>query len=596
MPKRTDLESILIVGSGPIVIGQACEFDYSGTQACRVLRDEGYRVVLVNSNPATIMTDPDFADATYVEPLDVASLRRIIERERPDALLPTLGGQTALNLAIELDEAGVLAEFGVELIGASVEAIHTAEDRSRFKTAMTEIGLSVPKSGLAYTVEEAVRVGEEVGFPLICRPSFILGGGGTGFAYDVDELRAVATRGLAASPVDEILLEQSVLGWKEYELEVMRDHADNVVVICAIENVDAMGVHTGDSITVAPAQTLTDVEYQRMRDAAFACIRRIGVETGGSNVQFGLDPTNGHMVIIEMNPRVSRSSALASKATGFPIAKIAAKLAVGYSLDEVRNDITEVTPASFEPTIDYVVTKVPRWAFEKLPGAEPVLGTMMQSVGEVMAIGRTFPESLQKAMRSLETGRAGFDPHDPVFGAMDDEELERACRTPTPDRLFAVANALARGTTVERLYEITSIDPWFLDQMAQIVEADAELAAMPGPGRARPAHVAVGEAARLRRRAARRALGRRPGRGAGGALERRRRHHLQDRRHVRRRVRGLDAVPLRHVRGHERGRAAHQAGGGHPRQRPQPHRAGCRVRLLLRARRVRARRRPGSRP
>ncbi|MGZ6899426.1 MAG: carbamoyl-phosphate synthase large subunit [Acidimicrobiia bacterium] len=482
MPKRTDLESILIVGSGPIVIGQACEFDYSGTQACRVLREEGYRVVLVNSNPATIMTDPDFADATYVEPLDVPSLRRIIERERPDALLPTLGGQTALNLAIELHEAGVLEEFGVELIGASIDAIHTAEDRSRFKVAMQEIGLNVPKSGLAYTVEEALRVGEEVGFPLICRPSFILGGGGTGFAYDLDELREVATRGLAASPVDEILLEQSVLGWKEYELEVMRDHADNVVVICSIENVDAMGVHTGDSITVAPAQTLTDVEYQRMRDAAFACIRRIGVETGGSNVQFGLDPTNGHMVVIEMNPRVSRSSALASKATGFPIAKIAAKLAVGYRLDEVRNDITEVTPASFEPTIDYVVTKVPRWAFEKLPGAEPLLGTMMQSVGEVMAIGRTFPESLQKAMRSLESGRSGFDPHDPVCAAMDDEELERACRRPTPDRLFAVAHALARGVTVERLHEITAIDPWFLDQMAQIVEADAELGALPGPG------------------------------------------------------------------------------------------------------------------
>jgi carbamoyl-phosphate synthase large subunit len=481
VPKRTDLETILIVGSGPIVIGQACEFDYSGTQACRVLRDEGYRVVLVNSNPATIMTDPDFADATYVEPLDVASLRRIIERERPDALLPTLGGQTALNLAIELDEAGVLEEFGVELIGASIEAIHTAEDRSRFKVAMQEIGLNVPKSGLAYTVEEALRVGEEVGFPLICRPSFILGGGGTGFAYDVDELREVAIRGLAASPVSEILLEQSVLGWKEFELEVMRDHADNVVVICSIENLDPMGVHTGDSITVAPAQTLTDVEYQRMRDAAFACIRRIGVETGGSNVQFGLDPTNGHMVVIEMNPRVSRSSALASKATGFPIAKIAAKLAVGYRLDEVRNDITEVTPASFEPTIDYVVTKVPRWAFEKLPGAEPVLGTMMQSVGEVMAIGRTFPESLQKAMRSLETGRGGLDPDDPTFAAMDDTALERACRTPTPDRLFAVAHALARGITVERLYEVTAIDPWFLDQMSQIVEADAELGALAGP-------------------------------------------------------------------------------------------------------------------
>src|SRR5690349_1498561 len=444
MPKRDDITSVLVIGSGPIVIGQACEFDYSGTQACRVLRDEGYRVVLVNSNPATIMTDPDFADATYVEPLDVASLRRIIERERPDALLPTLGGQTALNLAIELDEAGVLEEFGVELIGASIEAIHTAEDRSRFKVAMQEIGLSVPKSGLAYTVEEAIRVGEGVGFPLICRPSFILGGGGTGFAYDVEELRGVATRGLAASPVDEILLEQSVLGWKEYELEVMRDHADNVVVICSIENVDPMGVHTGDSITVAPAQTLTDVEYQRMRDAAFACIRRIGVETGGSNVQFGLDPTNGHMVVIEMNPRVSRSSALASKATGFPIARIAAKLAVGYTLDEIQNDITKSTPSSFEPAIDYVVTKVPRWAFEKLPGAEPVLGTQMQSVGEVMAIGRTFAESLQKALRSLETGRFGLhcDPSEREYDAHTAHELVRMVVHATPERPFLLDAAL----------------------------------------------------------------------------------------------------------------------------------------------------------
>src|SRR3954471_5499946 len=477
MPRREDLETILIIGSGPIVIGQACEFDYSGTQACRVLRDEGYRVVLVNSNPATIMTDPDFADATYVEPLDVASLRRIIERERPDALLPTLGGQTALNLAIELDEAGVLSEFGVELIGASIEAIHTAEDRSRFKVAMQEIGLNVPKSGLAYTVDEAIRVGEEVGFPLICRPSFILGGGGTGFAYDVDELRAVATRGLAASPVDEILLEQSVLGWKEFELEVMRDHADNVVVICSIENVDAMGVHTGDSITVAPAQTLTDVEYQRMRDAAFACIRRIGVETGGANGQFGLDPTNGHMVIIEMNPRVSRSSALASKATGFPIAKIAAKLAVGYSLDEVRNDITEVTPASFEPTIDYVVTKVPRWAFEKFPGIPDVLGTRMQSVGEAMAIGRTFPESLQKALRSLEHGRLGLngDPAEAIYDELSDDELLRRCTIATPDRPFQLEAALRRGMTVDRLADATRVDPWFLDQISRITEERALL-------------------------------------------------------------------------------------------------------------------------
>jgi carbamoyl-phosphate synthase large subunit len=481
VPRRTDLESILIIGSGPIVIGQACEFDYSGTQACRVLRDEGYRVVLVNSNPATIMTDPEFADATYVEPLDVSSLRRIIERERPDALLPTLGGQTALNLAIALSEAGVLAEFDVELIGASVEAIHTAEDRSRFKVAMTEIGLAVPRSGLAYTLDEALAVGAEVGYPLICRPSFILGGGGTGIAHDPEELRGVAERGLAASPVSEILLEQSVAGWKEYELEVMRDHADNVVVICSIENVDPMGVHTGDSITVAPAQTLTDVEYQRMRDAAFACIRRIGVDTGGSNVQFGLNPANGEQVIIEMNPRVSRSSALASKATGFPIAKIAARLAVGYRLDEVMNDITGVTPASFEPTIDYVVTKVPRWAFEKLPGAEPVLGTMMQSVGEVMAIGRTFPESLQKAMRSLETGLTGLDPLAPAVATLPDDEVLRQTGVATPDRLLAVAAALHRGATVEKVHELSAIDPWFLAEMLAIVEARAELAEYAGP-------------------------------------------------------------------------------------------------------------------
>ncbi len=440
MPKRTDLETILIIGSGPIVIGQACEFDYSGTQACRVLRDEGYRVVLVNSNPATIMTDPEFADATYVEPLDVASLRRIIERERPDALLPTLGGQTALNLAIDLDEAGVLDAYGVEMIGASVEAIRTAEDRQRFKAAMQEIGLRVPPSGVAYAVDEALTIAAEVGYPLIIRPSFILGGSGTGFADDAEELRRVAAHGLATSPVSEILIEQSIAGWKEYELEVMRDHADNVVVICSIENFDAMGVHTGDSITVAPAQTLADVEYQRMRDAAFACIRRIGVDTGGSNVQFAVDPRTGEQVIIEMNPRVSRSSALASKATGFPIAKIAAKLAVGYRLDEVRNDITRETPASFEPTIDYVVTKIPRWAFEKLPGSSPVLGTQMQSVGEAMAIGRTFPESLQKALRSLETGRWGLN-CDPTEREYDGIAHRRAraharCRPRPSDRSF----------------------------------------------------------------------------------------------------------------------------------------------------------------
>src|SRR5438132_962551 len=425
MPRRDDLETILIVGSGPIVIGQACEFDYSGTQACKVLQSEGYRVVLVNSNPATIMTDPEFAAATYVEPLDAPSLTRVIERERPDALLPTLGGQTALNLAVELHDAGVLDRFGVELIGASVDAIRVAENRHEFKAAMEEIGLAVPESGFATTLGDAMEIAEQVGYPLIVRPSFILGGGGTGVAHSADEMRDIAERGLAASPVTEILIEQSVVGWKEFELEVMRDHADNVVVVCSIENVDPIGVHTGDSITVAPAQTLTDVEYQRMRDAAFACIRRIGVDTGGSNIQFAVNPADGRQQIIEMNPRVSRSSALASKATGFPIAKIAAKLAVGYRLDEIQNDITRETPASFEPTIDYVVTKIPRWAFEKLPGSNPVLGTQMQSVGEVMAIGRTFCESLQKAVRSLETGRRGLncDPAERELDALSDDEL-----------------------------------------------------------------------------------------------------------------------------------------------------------------------------
>ncbi len=472
MPRRDDLASILLIGSGPIVIGQACEFDYSGTQACRVLREEGYRVVLVNSNPATIMTDPEFADATYIEPLDIPTITRIIEKERPDALLPTLGGQTGLNLAVGLHEAGVLDRFGVELIGANVEAIRTAEDRQRFKLAMTEIGLQVPPSGIAYNVDEALVVAHQVGYPVIVRPAFILGGGGTGMAYDVDEMHRVATRGLAASPISEILIERSISGWKEYELEVMRDHADNVVVICSIENVDPMGVHTGESITVAPAQTLTDVEYQQMRDAAFACIRRIGVETGGSNVQFAVHPRSGQQVIIEMNPRVSRSSALASKATGFPIAKIAAKLAVGYRLDEIQNDITRETPASFEPTIDYVVTKFPRWAFEKLPGAAPVLGTQMQSVGEVMAIGRTFAESLQKAVRSLETGRLGLncDPAERELEAFGDDELVLSAAVPTPERLFHVEAALRRFVSVERVHEVTNIDPWFCDQILQIVE------------------------------------------------------------------------------------------------------------------------------
>ncbi len=480
MPRRDDLEGILIIGSGPIVIGQACEFDYSGTQACKVLQAEGYRVVLVNSNPATIMTDPEFAAATYVEPLDVPTLTRVIERERPDALLPTLGGQTALNLAVGLHDQGVLERYGVELIGASVEAIRVAENRNEFKAAMEEIGLSVPQSGIASTLADALEIGEQIGYPLIVRPSFILGGGGSGIAQTADEMHAIAERGLAASPVTEILIEQSVVGWKEYELEVMRDHADNVVVICSIENVDPMGVHTGDSITVAPSQTLTDLEYQRLRDAAFACIRRIGVDTGGSNIQFAVDPTDGRQLIIEMNPRVSRSSALASKATGFPIAKIAARLAVGYRLDEVMNDITGETPASFEPTIDYVVTKVPRWAFEKLPGATPTLGTMMQSVGEAMAIGRTFPESLQKAIRSLETGRGGLgcDPGEELLLAADDDELVRAAAARTPDRVFALEAALRRGIPIERIAAATGVDPWFLDGILQIVEERARLDAI----------------------------------------------------------------------------------------------------------------------
>ncbi len=484
MPRRTDIETILVIGSGPIVIGQACEFDYSGTQACRVLRAEGYRVVLVNSNPATIMTDPDIADRTYVEPLDLDVLSAVVERERPDAVLPTMGGQTGLNLAFGLSERGVLDAFGVELIGASAEAIATAEDRDRFKTAMGEIGLEVPPSGFATHLDDAMALGERIGFPLMIRPSFILGGAGTGTAGDRAQLARVAAEGLAASPVHQILIERSIEGWKEFELEVMRDKADNCVVVCSIENFDPMGVHTGDSITVAPAQTLSDVEYQAMRDDAFACIRRVGVETGGSNIQFAVRPTDGRRLVIEMNPRVSRSSALASKATGFPIAKIAARLAVGYTLDEITNDITGATPASFEPTIDYVVTKIPRWAFEKLPGAVDRLGTRMQSVGEVMAIGRTFPESLQKAIRSLEQGRAGLngDPAEAAYELLDDEELvARAC-SPTPGRVFELEAALRRGITPDALAAATGVDPWFLDQLAIISEARTRLEAMGASG------------------------------------------------------------------------------------------------------------------
>jgi len=473
MPKRNDISSILLIGSGPIVIGQACEFDYSGTQACRSLREDGFKVILVNSNPATIMTDPDLTDITYIEPLSLAILEKIIEKERPDALLPTMGGQTALNLAMELFEAKILEKYNVELIGASVEAISTAENREKFKAAMTEIGLEVPESGFAHSLEEALAVGEEIGYPLIIRPSYILGGKGTGIADNREAFLKLAAEGLDASPVSEILVERSIAGWKEYELEVMRDKNDNCVVVCGIENLDPMGVHTGDSITVAPIQTLSDPEYQKMRDAAFRCIRRVGVETGGSNIQFAVNPQTGEQLVIEMNPRVSRSSALASKATGFPIAKIAARLAVGYSLDEITNDITKKTPASFEPTIDYVVTKVPRWAFEKLPGTKDILGTRMQSVGEVMAIGRTFPESLQKAMRALEKGRFGLncDPAETRWDNFSDEELLEKVAKATTDRIFILEALLRRLVSPDRLHEVTGIDIWFLDQINLICEA-----------------------------------------------------------------------------------------------------------------------------
>jgi carbamoyl-phosphate synthase large subunit len=466
----------MVIGSGPIVIGQACEFDYSGTQACQVLRADGYKVILVNSNPATIMTDPATADVTYVEPLDADVITDILERERPDALLPTLGGQTALNLTMELVRRGVTGRLGIEVIGARPEAIDTAESRELFKAAMADIGLAVPESGFARSLDEATRIAAQIGWPIMVRPSFILGGAGTGIAHGHEEFAQLALEGLAASPIGEILVEKSIAGWKEYELEVMRDVADNCVVICSIENFDPMGVHTGDSITVAPIQTLSDVEYQAMRDDAFAVLRRVGVETGGSNVQFAVDPNSGERLVIEMNPRVSRSSALASKATGFPIAKIAAKLAVGYTLDEIQNDITGVTPASFEPVIDYVVTKIPRWAFEKLPGSTPELGTRMQSVGEVMAIGRNFAESLQKAIRSLEQGRLGFAlGSDNEFAELDDATLWHRCEVATPERLFALHEVLWRGATRDEVVRRTRIDAWFIDQLMGIIEREREL-------------------------------------------------------------------------------------------------------------------------
>ncbi|MBK7829697.1 carbamoyl-phosphate synthase large subunit [Nannocystis sp.] len=472
MPRRDDLKTILLLGAGPIVIGQACEFDYSGVQACRALRAEGYRVILVNSNPATIMTDPDTADVVYIEPVEWESVSRVIARERPDALLPTMGGQTALNCALELGRRGVLAQYGVALIGASVAAIEKAEDRGLFAQAMAKIGLEMPRAVFCTDVAAALRAAEVVGFPAIVRPSFTLGGTGGGIARDAAQLAAIAARGLAASPIGQILVEQSVLGWKEFEMEVVRDRADNCIIVCAIENLDPMGVHTGDSITVAPALTLTDREYQRMRDASFAVIREVGVDTGGANVQFAVDPASGRMVVIEMNPRVSRSSALASKATGFPIAKVAARLAVGYTLDELDNEITRVTPASFEPAIDYVVVKLPRFAFEKFKGAETRLGTQMKSVGEVMAIGRSFQEALQKALCGLESGICGLESPRP---ALAEEALCEALSHAGPDRLLYLAEALRRGFTPERVQALTRVDPWFVDQIAELVATEEEL-------------------------------------------------------------------------------------------------------------------------
>ncbi|HBB78254.1 MAG TPA: carbamoyl phosphate synthase large subunit, partial [Pseudomonas sp.] len=476
MPKRTDIKSILILGAGPIVIGQACEFDYSGAQACKALREEGFRVILVNSNPATIMTDPAMADATYIEPIKWQTVAKIIEKERPDALLPTMGGQTALNCALDLEKHGVLEKFGVEMIGANADTIDKAEDRSRFDKAMRDIGLACPVSGIAHNMDEAYGVLDKVGFPCIIRPSFTMGGTGGGIAYNREEFEEICARGLDLSPTSELLIDESLIGWKEYEMEVVRDKKDNCIIVCSIENFDPMGVHTGDSITVAPAQTLTDKEYQIMRNASLAVLREIGVETGGSNVQFGIHPDTGRMVVIEMNPRVSRSSALASKATGFPIAKIAAKLAVGYTLDELQNDITGGrTPASFEPAIDYVVTKIPRFAFEKFPKADARLTTQMKSVGEVMAIGRTFQESVQKALRGLEVGATGFDPKLNLGDAEAESTLTRELTVPGADRIWYVADAFRAGKSIDDVFALTKIDRWFLVQIEDLVKEEEQV-------------------------------------------------------------------------------------------------------------------------
>ena len=580
MPKRTDISTILIIGAGPIIIGQACEFDYSGTQACKALRAEGYRIVLVNSNPATIMTDPDMADRTYVEPITPEIVAKIIEKERyavPGgfALLPTMGGQTALNCALSLNKMGVLKKFDVKMIGATIAAIDKAEDRKLFREAMTRIGLATPRSHQVKTLSQALTALDDIGLPAIIRPSFTLGGTGGGIAYNKAEFIDIVERGIDASPTSEVLIEESVLGWKEYEMEVVRDKADNCIIVCSIENIDPMGVHTGDSITVAPALTLTDKEYQIMRNASIAVLREIGVETGGSNVQFAVNPQNGKMIVIEMNPRVSRSSALASKATGFPIAKVAAKLAVGYTLDEIANDITGgATPASFEPTIDYVVTKVPRFAFEKFPGAEPILTTAMKSVGEVMAIGRTFAESLQKALRSLETGLTGLDEIEiEGLGVGDDMNVVRgALGTPSPDRLLVVAQALRLGMDHDGIYEACKIDHWYIDRLQEIVDLEARVRA----------HGLPTDAANLRMLKAAgfsdaRLVGARRqfrGRGAGAAPWPRRAARLQAHRYMRGRIRRADGLyvfdlrnalrrrgwPARHVRRRPRRSSSSAAG------------------------------------
>ena len=596
MPKRTDIQSILIIGAGPIVIGQACEFDYSGAQACKALRQEGYRVILVNSNPATIMTDPDLAHATYVEPITPEIVARIIEKERPDAVLPTMGGQTGLNVAMALADNETLAKYDVELIGADRLSIARAEDRELFRQAMENIGLKMPRSVVVATEDEAKAALEQIGLPAIVRPSFTLGGTGGGIAYNRDEYTAVVMAGIEASPVREVLVEQSVLGWKEYEMEVVRDRADNCIIVCSIENVDPMGIHTGDSVTVAPALTLTDKEYQIMRNASIECLREIGVDTGGSNVQFAISPETGEMVVIEMNPRVSRSSALASKATGFPIAKVAAKLAVGYTLDELDNDITRATPASFEPTIDYVVTKMPRFTFEKFAGAEPLLTTSMKSVGEAMAIGRCFAESLQKALRSMETGLTGLNEIElpgvhVAEGRPGRDAVIGALIKPTPDRLLLIAQALRLGLGIEEIHTATRVDPWFLEQIAAIVAAEQELRAKGLPKNAhgllrlkklgfsdaRLAELTDCEEAQVA--AQRNACGLRPG--------------VQAHRYLRWRVsRGhaLHVLLLRkrtwRWRRRVRGRSKFARQGHDPGRRAEPHRPGYRVRLLLRPRRL----------